>query len=236
MQNDPSLLSGVDPVDPPEGQTPPPTTEVSGELPPEGQTPPEEVAKTEEEIRATLLAELREGVPEKPEDYTVPEIEGLDKEALESSSVYQTMREAAHELGMKPDKWNEFLGKWSSAERQEMDTFRDEQLALLGKDEGVVKQRLGTLSGALTRMLPEDEAKALMGVAVSAGTIKALERLIGNKPSQSTVVSFPQKDDGPTIAKLMNSKEYMGYEHERDPTIVARVEKFFAEGGTLKAE
>jgi hypothetical protein len=236
MQIEPSLLSGVEPVEPPEGQTPP-TTEVNGELPPKGQPAPEgEPVKTEADIRASILTELREGVPEKPEDYVIPDIEGLDKEALEGSTVYQTMREAAHELGMKPDKWNEFLGKWSSAEKQEMDSYRDEQISLLGRDESQVKQRLGTLSGALTRMLPEDEAKALMSAAVSAGTIKALERLISSNATQRTVSAVEAPDSAEIIRKLMNSKEYMGYEHERDPVIVARVEKYFAAGGTLKDE
>lgn len=243
MGPDQSLLNGVEPNDnddqanQPNGNQEPnggsdPDPNPNGDPDPnqgEGEQP-----KTEEEIREAILAEMREGVPDSPEGYEVPDIEGIDKETLESSTVFVTMREAAHQLGMKPDKWGEFVGKWAAAEKQEIESYREEQLALLGKDTAQVQSRLGNLSGALTRMLPADEARELMGAAVSAGVVKALERLISNRPANPTATNVPQKDDPATIAKLMNTKEYMGYEHERDPEIVARVEKFFAEGGSLK--
>lgn len=232
MGNDPSLLSNVDPVDP----DPNPNSDPDPNPDPNAVPDPNagEEPKSEDDIRAAIIAEMREGVPETPEGYEIPEIDGVDRELLEGSNVFVTMREAAHDLGMKPDKWNEFVGKWAAAEKQEIEAYRDEQLAMLGKDENQVKTRLGSLSGALTRMLPAEEASALMGAAVSAGVVKALERLISNRPATPTSTTVPQKDDAKTIAKLMNSREYMGHEHERDADVVARVDKFFAEGGSLK--
>lgn len=242
-----SLLDGVDPVDPPEGDD---LGKARGSQ--EGQDPSGEgqdpganeytAPASQEELDQLIQqrldaaeADRLKDRPENAEGYTIPEIEGLDAEELQGSTVFQTMRSAAHEAGMSQASFDKFVADWAEAEKAEVETYRDEQMALLGTDEQAVKTRLGTLSGALTRMLPKDEAEALLGAAASAGVVKALERLISKSPAPKLPPRDEAKDDAATIASLMNSKEYMGMEHERDPKVVARVDAFFAAGGTLKS-
>lgn len=234
-----SLLDGIDPVDPPvDPQNPSPD--------PVDDNPPEEpsdeivLPQTEEELQQRIdealsaaASQPKEGVPATAEEYTIPEIDGIAADEISSSTVFQTIRSAAHEAGVPQEAFNKLVTDWHAAEVAEVETYRTEQLALLGQDEEKVKLRLGTLSASLTRLLPEAEAKELMGAAASAGVVQALERLINRAPAPRSPVQQPEKDDESTIKKLMNSPEYMGLEHERDPEVVARVDRYFAGGGTV---
>ena len=140
-----SLLDGIEPEGtPPEGTppegTPPEGTPPEG-TPPEG-TPPEgadELPKSPEELQAAITKALedaetkrREGVPEAPDGYTVPEIEGVDVEELTGSNVFKTMRSAAHDAGMSQATFDEFVGAWAEAEKAEIEAFKTEQMSLLG--------------------------------------------------------------------------------------------------------
>lgn len=239
-----SLMDTPDPQDPPSGDGVPPPQDPPQDPPasdppsdPPAFTPPADQAALDALIQQGVTeaqARAREGVPEKPEDYKVPEIEGVDSASFESSTVFRTLRAAALDMAVPQDKFDGFVKAWVEAEESEITEYRTEQMALLGKDDTAVKARLGTLSGALQRMLPADEAEALMGAATSAGVVKALERFVNKSPAPREVPISEQRDDAATIQKLMNSDAYMGHEHQRDPTVIARVDKFFAEGGSLK--
>jgi hypothetical protein len=238
-----SLMDGVSPQDPPSGagdppQDPPAGDPPAGDPPADAYTPPADKAALDALIAQAVTeaqSKPREGVPEKPEDYKLPEIEGLQAEELESSNVFKTVRAAALDMGMPQDKFEGFVKAWAEAEEAEIVAVKEEQMALLGKDETAVKTRLGTLAGALQRMLPAEEANALMGAATSAGVVKALERFVNKTPSGREVAVPDSKDSPEAIAALMKSDAYMGREDQRDPAVIARVDKFFAEGGTLKS-
>lgn len=226
---EPSDDSGTPPVEPP---VTPPADE------PPAFTPPADQAALDALIAdgvTAAQAKAREGVPEKPEDYVLPEMEGVDKEELEGNNVYKQLRAAAADMGVPQERFDGFVKAWYEAEQTEIKELRDEQLALLGKDEATVNTRLTTLSGAVQRMLPAPEAKALMDMATTADAVKAIERLVNKTPTSTRdAVTMQPKDDAATISKLMASDAYMGREDQRDPEVIARVDKFFADGGTLK--
>lgn len=183
------------------------------------------------EIRERVLASLRDGVPETPEGYTLPELDGFDRESAEGSATIKAMREAAHKAGLKPEAFNEAVKTYVEAETAEAAKFHEEQMALLGKDEAQRGQRISAINSQLTAALPKEQAEALMGAAMSADVVLAIETLLAKRPVTTTAEPPKPMDDWPTINKLMNSTEYMGYEHERDPAVVARVEAYFARGG-----
>jgi len=187
-----------------------------------------------DDVRQRVLDELRVGVPATPEDYVIPDIEGFDKETAADSAIFKTMRSAAHEAGLKPEAFDKLVQDYVTAEVAETNEFHSKQMALLGKDETAQQARVGQVNAALTRMLPKELAEGLMHVAATAAAVQAIEALINRAPSAAPSAPPAPKDDADTIRKLMNSKEYMGYEHERDPAIVARVDRFFEAGGTIK--
>lgn len=172
-------------------------------------------------------------MPETPDAYELPEIEGVDPNDLAGSTM-TVLRTAAHEAGIKPDAFKKLVTDWHTAQAEEIATFQQEQMALLGPNEDAIKQRVGKVATFLTRTLPEDEREALMAMATTAAGVKALERLMSRAPTAAGSSAPAQPEDTPdTIRQLMNSKAYSGFGSERDPAVVKRVEAFFEKGGKV---
>lgn len=213
------------------------TPPAEGEPPVE---PPVEAGPVEltDELRERVRTEMREGVPEAPEGYELPPslFEGKEGDALKAaqdelnaSPLIQMVRSAAHELGMKPDAFQKFVGEYFAAEEKAASEAYETELKQLGTDEQAIRKRTGELAAAIQRTLPEAEAKAVIALTTSADAVRGLERLINRTPAPSTPVTPVAKDDWATIEKLMNSDAYMG--HTPDPAVVKRVTQYFEQGG-----
>lgn len=225
--------AGAPPVVPPEGDAPPgdpPPVTPPGETPP-GETPPADAEALRTQIREELEAERTKDRPESADAYTLPEIEGWDAEAAADSPVFSTMRQAAFDAGLSNEAFAKLAGDYVEAERVKANERYEAELGLLGKDPEAVKQRTKALGTALTRMLPKDQATALINSATTADSIKAIEALINRAPKGGTSAPPAARDDWATISQLMNSDAYMGREDQRDPKVVARVEAYFNAGG-----
>jgi hypothetical protein len=162
----------------------------------------------------------------------MPEIEGWDADAAADSPVFSTMRQAAFDAGLSNERFAELAKGYVEAEAAKADARYEEQMNALGTDRDAVKARMGTLGTALTRMLPKEQASALVSLAVNADAVKAIEALVNRAPKGAgTTTPPPAADSWETISALMNSDAYMGREDQRDPAVVARVERFFNSGG-----
>jgi hypothetical protein len=153
-----------------------------------------------EQAKAEALAELRAGVPEKPDDYELkpaglPDgvvwIEGEIPETLEPGKVYfkpdvegpalGALKAWAHENGVKGEAFGKLLGLAAQvlghrvptpAEREQQ---RSEFFASLGENGA---QRAGHLYGQLRAALPEAQVQALDGIVGNRAVFEAVEALV----------------------------------------------------------
>lgn len=150
---------------------------------------------------------------------------------VESSPAFTLMRDAAFEAGLAPDRFQKLVGDYFAAENEATSAYQAAELAKLGPDEQAISARVGRVNDGLGRLLPADEAQALSAAAGNALVVQAIERLINRTPTAAAAPVAEAQDSWEEISKLMNSNAYMGLEHQRDPTVVKRVDAYFARGG-----
>lgn len=131
--------------------------------------------------RAELLAELREGVPEKPEGYEFKPDPAKTKGATVdlADPVLAKAREVMHRLGAKPADWSELTEAYVAAAVAAMPDVQGE-IAKLGEGG---QARLTALDMKLAKALPEGQYRALMHGITTAEGIQALEKLLGAAPA-----------------------------------------------------
>lgn len=132
-----------------------------------------------EAAKAELLAELRQGVPEKPEGYALTVPDGLLPEGFaatvdDKDPFLGEMRGLMHELGAKPEQFEKaahaFL-KWQVANMPDVAAER----AKLGEG---APERIATVDRWLAANLGQDEYGAVAAGLVTATGIQALEKIM----------------------------------------------------------
>jgi hypothetical protein len=157
-----------------------------------------ELAKSQADLRAKVSR--GEGkMPDKPEGYALPKIEGLPDNAIPSDDpLWTQVRQAAHGAGVTQPQLEALVAPYlqyalaqkaaadPTADREAMRQAAVEELKTLGPNGTVLVKDIGAwLAGMETRgSLSKDEVRALKGVGSAAG-IKALAKLrelTGEKP------------------------------------------------------
>ena len=167
--------------------------------------------------------------PAAPDDYTLPEIEAFDPEALAASPIVNVWRQAAHEAGMSQEGFEKVLGTYAEVEVARMAEQYQAEVAKLGENAKARTEAVGLWAKKTFGETPEFDAIA--AVATSAAGVQALEKLMSAMSDKQIGGGdgdppLPDGDTKKDIDALMASKEYWSPQH-RDPAVVARVEAFF---------
>jgi hypothetical protein len=191
-------------------------------------------AQENKPVDFTTLRQNAADMPSSADAYAVPKVEGIDLDAVAQTPFFSTLRQAAFDAGLGQEGFAKIVSDWAEAEKADSDTYFNEQQAKLGAN---VETRSSTLSTWLDSNLPKEEAAALRSALSSAEVFTALERLM-NKGSNAAPRSEPtqvQRATKAEIDSLMASKAYSGRQNERDPAVIAKVDKWFEEEAALEA-
>lgn len=132
-----------------------------------------------EATKAEVLAELRKGVPEKPEGYAVEVPQGLPEgfqplKPAEEDGMLAVMRQVAHEAGLKPEQFRKLTDgffAWQAA--QMIDTKAE--MAKVGEG---AEARVQAVGAFLQRHLAEDEWRGVAAMTMTAPGLLGLEKLM----------------------------------------------------------
>lgn len=175
-----------------------------------------------EELKAQIQAELAKDRPEKPDDYKLPQIEGIDPKELGESPLMAWWRETAHGMGFGQERFAEGVAKYMEA------------LAPAEPDMEAVKTALGDSFQARIDAVDAWAAKTakndgelahLKAIAIDADGIKLLERLagIGGKPMEGGGAAPEPALTLPELRAMQNDPRYWD-PTRRDPDFVKRIE------------
>jgi len=126
------------------------------------------------------------GAPE--DDYTVPEVQGLDEGVLEDNEMVAWFKEAARESDMDQETFDKFVSGYLSAEQQLITFNRQRELAALGDN---AKSRLTDLADWGQGNLSAEQWEIFKGVASTAVGVELLESMIG-KTREAKLARDPQ--------------------------------------------
>jgi hypothetical protein len=175
----------------------------------------------------------RAGVPDTPDGYALPEIDGLDREQAGKSPVVAAMRAAAHKAGMAPEAFSEAMTQYVTLSLAAEEEAYTAEMAALGEG---AKERINRLNSALGASLPAELASALAASATSAASVKAIEKLLesgGRQAPAGDQTNTPPRKSKAEIEAVMNTPEY--YDHrKRNAAIVAEVDKWFEDEAAQK--
>jgi hypothetical protein len=233
-----------------QSETPTPTPAPAGSPPDGDQQQSEPVARPDgvpEELwsdtgfNAAAFETLKAGnkaedLPDAPEGYVIPAVEGFDAEKAAASPIFAVLRSAAHGAGIGQAGFDKLVSDYVAGETAKIDEQTTAEMALLGAN---AKARLGAVGAFLNGNLPADLAAAVGATLTTAKAVQGIEKLMSlGKPGGGPRGEAPP---GPTrktkaeIDRVMQSKEYSGKEAERDPKVIAEVDAWFqAEYGEKK--
>ena len=181
-------------------------------------------AKTPEEYEAERLA----GRPESADAYEPPEIpDHFDKNEVMSHPMMGWFRQVAHQAGLSQEQFqesvNQYLGEIAPASVR----ARDEEMKKLGDN---ATARIEHVSGWVGTKFDEAEAAHLAQIATSAEGVMFIEKLMslveGEPLEQVREARAETGDTEETIRQLMASPAYYS-PADRDPAVMARVERYF---------
>ena len=167
----------------------------------------------EDDIRAKIENELKEGRPDKPEWYKVGELElklpdGADFSVPEDDKLVSRFREFAYDAGLTNDQFNKAVQLYAETIVEDIpDTAKE--MEALGEN---AKTRIEALVSRANKVLAEDEFESFKRMAMTAKDVMVLEKLM--LPSQAGPRDFDYTE--PTsitleaeLDKIMASPEYM---------------------------
>lgn len=167
-------------------------------------------------------------LPADADAYVMPTIEGFDAEKAKDSPLFVALRKGAHANGLGQAAFEGVIKDYVEGEITRTTNDAAQERAKLGSNGAT---RLTEVSKWVKSSLPEAQARAVLAGATTADAVIGLEALMnaraGVKPRDNPppAVVLDSKQD---IEKLMQTKAYSGKAHERDPAVIARVEKYFA--------
>ncbi len=182
------------------------------------------------EIEAELNAKGREGVPEAPTGYALPDTKLGEVSMFPADEpVIQEWMQKAHQQGMTQDQFGLMLSGIESVYMDIAETQKAE-LQALGENG---KDRLQRLDFAFGKILPQEQHAALLNDVTSANAVQALEKILsmvkdGVPPSgDDHIPGRLTKDD---IKEAMKDPRY-----RKDKAYTDRIgkmwEQFHAQGG-----
>lgn len=206
------------------------------------------------DVRAELLAEMRQGVPEQPDGYTLaPPREGLPESLVlldavpgedfqpEPDKRYFVLRPddplltwwktEAHRLGLTQEKFNEGVVQFAAAQARRTPTLAEQQqarqafYASLGEN-GV--KRAEHLWGTLQSTLGEAGARAIDALLGSKEQFEAIEALVTKAGGPKLAAAPVTPTVAPTLDQLRARMKDPKYWRDRDPAVVREVEQGFA--------
>jgi hypothetical protein len=192
-----------------------------------------------EVMREQLLAELRQGVPAKPEDYkvTVP-TQGLPEgfqpiDPPETDPMLAAMRTVAHEAGLKPAQFQKMTDAFYAWQASQMIDTTGE----IKKIGDGAEARIGSVKAFLDKTLGAD-AQGLMLMTMTAPSFLALEKLVGQLQRGGTMPAGAPPAGGDGVISAEQAREHMAQPAYRQPGVEgdrlrAQVEAFFKAGGKI---
>lgn len=170
--------------------------------------------------------------PESADVYELPEtIEGIDMDEARGSPLLAGLRLAAHEAGLDQDGFARVSTTMlTEAHRLASEKISEEK----GKLGEKADERISAVNAWLGSALPAAQAKAIAQMATSADAVAALESLMksGGRKTGSSHGGNVSSDARPTRAEIeaiMVTPAYAGKPSERDPAVIAKVDKWFEE-------
>lgn len=172
------------------------------------------VGGKKEEMRDELINELqvsaREGLPEKPDGYTLPKlVEGITEEMVEANPMTNWWRERCHTLGLPQDEFENGVNFYTDTLLKSLPNI-EEETAKLGEN---AKERVEAVNAWVTTVFnPEQVQTIQQTLGSSAQGVEILERIMESQKhslSQSDTVAQPEQEL--TIAdvkQMMNDKRY----------------------------
>ncbi len=171
-------------------------------------------------------------IPDTPEGYALPEIEGLDPEQLKTSPIVASLRAAAHKAGLPQEAFAEAIADYSERAQTQLKERTDIEIKALGDN---AKQRIASLNSTLGQRLPTDLAQALASSITTAKGIEAIEKLLATgRRTTGTVAAAPPAKSRAEIEKMMADPRYAGRSQERDATFIAEIDKWWQDQAKAK--
>lgn len=173
--------------------------------------------------------------PEAADKYALPEVkdlglpEGVDFTFDDKSPLFTAAREAAFNAGMSQAEFSEklikpYVQEQLAAYTKAEETYQTEMKAL-GEN---AQARIESVNSFLKANVSAEQAEALMGTAVTAKAVEAIEALI----TKANGTTFKAADKS-NVANLPNEAELKAkmsdpkYWRDRDPAVVKEVEDGF---------
>ena len=181
-----------------------------------------------ESIIAELQAEAAEGLPEKPEDYKLPElVEGINEEMVEANPLTEWWRGHCHELGLPEEIFQQGVNRYTDVLLNAQPDL-DGELKRLGENG---QERVEAVNAWASTNFPPEEFEALQALGQSATGITALERIMDMQKSNmgraEGVIKPEQELTIASVKEMMNDKRYFDSRH-RDPSYVKQVDEAWA--------
>lgn len=172
------------------------------------------------------------GIPDSPEAYELPVVDGLDADQLKASPIVGAFRNAAHKAGIPQAAFNEAIADYAERAQAQMKEQTDIEVKALGDN---AKGRIAALNSALGQRLPTALAQALAASINTAKGIEAIEQLLasGRRTTGTPQSAAPVKSRA-DIEKMMADKRYTGKPQDRDPQFIAEIDKWWQDQAKIK--
>ncbi len=182
-----------------------------------------------EDIRTSLLGEIEqsaaEGIPSDASGYELPE--EFRQEEGQSTELLENFREWAFERELGQDDFNELVSFYAEQFLPDIEAESEK----LGEN---ANQRLNDLNRWIGANVEEQYYPALQNIMTTAQNVEAIEAIMkltipssmpGQTQSAAPVQATKTREE---ILQLMSSPQYMD-NINRDPSVVAEVDKWFSE-------
>jgi hypothetical protein len=184
-----------------------------------------------EELSEEIQGKMKEGVPEKSEDYSFTPAEGVVPEGMQfnidtQNDQYVEFGKLAHEIGLSQDQYSAVMNLYV---RNELSLMPDKkaEMAKLGDNGQARIERVDLWSKA---NLTEDAYNAVVRQATSGEFILAMEEMIRKTSDADLEGQGDMQKQGPLdrgeLEQMMRDPKYRDPRH-RDDAFVRRVEEGF---------
>ena len=178
-----------------------------------------------EDLREEVKAEGLANRPENADDYTLPELEGVEFQT--DDPLLSFWRNQAHGMGLDNEGFQAGIKSYMET-MQASAPDPNAELAKLGEDG---KTRIEAINAWADSKLSENTRNALNSLATTADGVLAIEEMMSVSQSSANTVdggqSAPVGETLEELQALMNSPQYWGAAGVRDDTLIDRVTKGF---------
>ena len=166
-------------------------------------------------------------LPASADAYALPEIENFDREKAAASPIFKALMVGAFENKIGQEAFNGVIKTYVEQMTADEDARYTAEMEKMGANAG---DRLAKVSNFIASQVPADQAAILRQMVTTADAVAAFEALMNRNANPQPRADPPpvsQRKTKAEIEALMATPAYSGRPSERNPAVIAEVDKWF---------